>query len=286
MRVHIHRPRPPLDAFVENVTWFEDYRPAHKREKLIPDGAVEIIVDLTDRPKKLYDRDDLRRSRDFHDAWISGLRSRWIVVEAQQGSSLVIIRFWPCGAAPFLRMPADELTDHVVPLTDVFGSEASFLREMLLEADTIGARMEAVERWLLRRGGSHLEQPALADFLSRRLSAPGNQTIAELAESVGYTERHVRSLVKQTIGASPKRYARIRRFQRVLSHLKHDTPPSEADLMLLSGPLPEPDWADVAQAHQYFDQSHLARDFREFAGMTPGAYVATYRGLENYLPFD
>jgi AraC-like DNA-binding protein len=286
MRVHVHRPQPPLDAFVENVTWFDGYHPSHSRERLIPDGAVEIIVDLTDRPKKLYDRDDTSRSRDFRDAWISGVRSRWIVVEAQQGSSLVIIRFWPGGAGPFVRMPADELSDHVVALSDVFGGEASLLREMLLEADTVGARMAAVERWLLRKGGSHLEQPALARFLSRRLSADGNPTIAELAESVGYTERHVRSLVKQSIGVAPKRYARIRRFQRVLSHLKRDAAPTEADLMLLSGPLPEPDWADVAQAHHYFDQSHLARDFREFTGMTPGAYVAAYRGLENYLPFD
>jgi hypothetical protein len=28
------------------------------------------------------------------------------------------------------------------------------------------------------------------------------------------------------------------------------------------------------------------RDFKDFSGMTPGAYLASFRGLENYLPFD
>jgi hypothetical protein len=67
----------------------------HTRERILPDGAVEIIVDLTDRPKKLYDRDELSSARDFRHAWISGMRREWIVIEAQTGASMgAILGAW------------------------------------------------------------------------------------------------------------------------------------------------------------------------------------------------
>ena len=50
----LHVPGPPLDRHVELLTFYAGFDPQHDREKLIPDGAIQIIVDLTDRPKKLY----------------------------------------------------------------------------------------------------------------------------------------------------------------------------------------------------------------------------------------
>jgi AraC-like DNA-binding protein len=62
--------------------------------------------------------------------------------------------------------------------------------------------------------------------------------------------------------------------------------PIVEDLELRGRPPEEPDWADVAVLFGYYDQSHLARDFRELAGETPNGYVGAFRGLENYLPLD
>jgi hypothetical protein len=84
---HFHRPGPPLDRFVELVTYYEGYEPSHSKERLLPDGAVEIVVDLTETPKRLYDRSDLARSVSFRKAWISGMRNHWIAIEAATGAS-------------------------------------------------------------------------------------------------------------------------------------------------------------------------------------------------------
>ena len=55
----------------------------------------------------------------------------------------------------------------------------------------------------------------------------------------------------------------------------------------MQAPAPaEPDWAELALDYGYYDQSHLTHDFKEFAGLTPHAYLTAYRGLENYLPLD
>lgn len=38
MLLHLHRPRPPLDRFVELVTYYAGYQPDHTKERLLPDG--------------------------------------------------------------------------------------------------------------------------------------------------------------------------------------------------------------------------------------------------------
>ena len=75
--LHLHRPGPPLDRFVELVTYYAGFQPDHTKERLLPDGAIEIIVDLTDTPKMLYDRDDYTRGTGMRRAWISGMRRSW-----------------------------------------------------------------------------------------------------------------------------------------------------------------------------------------------------------------
>ncbi len=57
----------------------------------------------------------------------------------------------------------------------------------------------------------------------------------------------------------PKTVARVLRFERVAGLLMHETAPS---------------LADVALECDYYDQAHFNRDFRDFAGTTPTAFVA------------
>ena len=39
-----------------------------------------------------------------------------------------------------------------------------------------------------------------------------------------------------------------------------------------SARLQYPAWAELAAEHGFYDQSHLNREFRDIAGVTPGAY--------------
>lgn len=288
MLLHLHRPGPPLDRFVELVTYFEGYEPEHSKERLLPDGAVEIIVDLGERPKRLFDRDDSARSTAFKRAWISGMRRNWIVIEAQPGSSLLVIRFKPGGAFPFLGFAVEGITDIVDQLDTVIGDATASLRDRLLESPTPQAKMAAVEHWLIARAGGALEPNFVIEYLTGRLFAPAGIRIGDVVAEIGYSQRHVLDLCRRWVGLSPKQYGRIRRFQQVLSAVArpHGEEPTEEEMKLRSGPLVEPDWGDLAASHGYCDQSHLVRDFRDFAGMTPSAYARSFRGLENYLPFD
>lgn len=286
MLLHLHRPDPPLDRFVELITYYAGYQPDHTKEKLLPDGAVEIIIDLTDSPKKLYDRSDYSRSKSFRNAWISGMRREWIVIEAAPGASMAVIRFRPGGAYPFLGFGVEEITDTVDQLDCVLGPATESLRDRILEAPTVPGKMAAVESWLLERSRGRMQTNPMIEYLTGRLFAPAGIRISDVVEEIGYSQRHILGLFRRWVGITPKQYVRIRRFQQVLTSVVGGNPPDPAAAELRSVPPPEPDWADIALVHGFYDQSHLVRDFREFSGLTPTAYISAFRGLENYLPID
>jgi len=41
-----HVPRPPLSGFVELLWLYEGPPPEHRRERLLPTGTVELVVNL------------------------------------------------------------------------------------------------------------------------------------------------------------------------------------------------------------------------------------------------
>ena len=74
------------------------------------------------------------------------------------------------------------------------------------------------------------------------------------------------ALLREYVGMNPKEYGRIARFQRALRMMQ----------------LGSRDYADIAYANGYSDQSHFIRDFRQFSGMTPkqlAGYQAPYSDL-------
>jgi AraC-like DNA-binding protein len=279
MEFALHFPRGRLGTLVESLTFYAGYAPQHDRERLIPDGAIQVIVDLTERSKRLYAGETSPAGVDFARSWISGMQQRWIVIEAQQAASMMIVRFRPGAARLLTGHDASAIAGSVHPLDAVIGRGAASLRDRILEAEGIGAKFAAAEGWLLERLAD-AEPHKLAARLVDRLVRPG-QRVRDLAEDVGLSERQLRNVFAAAVGVPPKLYARISRFQRLLGTLAQTAPGNTA---LEGGPLPAPDWAALAAETGYSDQSHLHHEFVAFAGLTPGAYASAYRGLSNYLP--
>lgn len=82
----------------------------------------------------------------------------------------------------------------------------------------------------------------------------GTVPLRRVAQHLGCTPRSLRRWIREAAGVPPKRYSRLLRFQAVLA---------------ASDPLAAPDWASLACRFHYFDQSHLIRDFQEFAWSSP-----------------
>ncbi len=78
--------------------------------------------------------------------------------------------------------------------------------------------------------------------------------IARLANETGWSHKHFIARFRDETGVAPKTAARLIRFHRVVQAIT---------------PGKKPVWSDIAVATGYYDQAHMAREFREFARCTP-----------------
>jgi AraC-like DNA-binding protein len=261
------QPAPPLDQFVDWFWFHSDLQAAHSMERLLPDGTFELVIDLSDVPRKLFDRKNPRLYREFRGAWISGARADFIVIDVIQKTSMIGAHFKPGGAAAFLGMPADELTGRVENTDLVWGVAMNDLRTAILEEPSVDAKFHLLEKFLRER----LTVPDRRDgirYALRRLSErPDVGRMADLAEEVGISQKHFIALFRSQVGLTPKKFCRVRRFHKALQEI-------ETSCAL--------DWAGIATNTGYYDQSHFIRDFHSFSGMNPSAYL-TARG--EYLGF-
>jgi transcriptional regulator GlxA family with amidase domain len=191
--------------------------------------------------------------------------TRYVEIRRFEVPLVLGVRFRPAGAVPFLGYPAAEITDLNVPVETLWGARAARLLDRLAEVQSIGQRLEILERALLEhlRPARRGDPPILyaANLIATR---PSFWRTSGLASEVGLSPRQFRRRFESAVGIGPKRFARIVRFQKVL-----------ATALTNSVVVSENGWARLALDAGFFDQAHLNRDFREFTGMSPARFLAT-----------
>src|SRR5262249_23748593 len=108
---HIFTPAPPLADFVELFWWYDDYALPHTRERLLPTGKVELVIDLKEETQRICDRQDLTHCQRYRGPLICGPHARFFHIDTTQQSSIIGIHFKAGGAFPFFGVPASELQD-------------------------------------------------------------------------------------------------------------------------------------------------------------------------------
>jgi AraC-like DNA-binding protein len=239
-------------------------------ERLLPDGAIELIFDLTDTPKTWYDSETPQRIRTVRESWLSGQHRRSIVIESAKNSRMIGARFRPGGLHPFLGMPVAELNDSVEETALLWGSGAGELRERLLAATSVDERFAVLDRALAERGRGKLEPDApLAYVLERLMTIPGETSIRSLAEDVGLTQKRLVRTFEEKVGLKPKTLSRVLRFQTVVRKLEREARVS---------------WSFVAHEAGYYDQAHFIRDFESLSGLSPSRYLVERGEFLNFVP--
>jgi len=268
----IHVPQPPLSQFVENIWLVQGFVAGYTREKILPDGAIELIIDFDSQPKTIFEDETSTRFRTVKKAWISGERTRYIVIGAATNDSMVGIRFRPGGAYPFFRFPISELSESVTELDLIWGRLVDEIRDELAAIESPDDRLLRLESFLLRQVQRSLEPNRLIAFAVNQLQhSPQFLAIRDLASTIGITQKHLISQFEKVVGLRPKSFARVCKFQKVVNLIEQKD---------------QIEWSTLALDCGYYDQAHFIREFQSFSGLNPSTYVTQRGEYVNFVPID
>ncbi|WP_437986150.1 helix-turn-helix domain-containing protein [Sorangium sp. So ce117] len=232
-----------LSRFVEGV---HSLLPVggHTRHERLPDGRTMLVFRVLEEGRR-------------GDVCVAGPRTHALFKNAGGVARAISIQFKPGWSAPLLGVAANALTDRIIPLEDIWGRPGGDLCDELLAARSLPELLDRVSRAVALRTRQTFES-ASARLARRavRLLEGDEVRVERVAERLGVTARHLRRAFTESVGVSPKDFARTVRLQRAVRMAATSK-----------------DWARIARDAGYYDQAHLIADFRELVGLTPGAFV-------------
>jgi AraC-like DNA-binding protein len=258
------RPGPALRRYVAFYTGYRQRGVPPAVHRGLPSPYLTLILTLDD-PLVVAAHPDHRQAPGRYDALIGGLHLAPAVITHDGRQSGMQLAVRPLGCRALLGLPAGELGGVDADLAAVVGDGlVARLRGELHDARTWPERFARVDRVLgevLRDRGGDVH-PAVAYAYDRLLATGGDVAVGALAAEAGWSARHLTNRFHAEVGLRVKEAARVVRFDRARRRLH-----TGARL------------ADVAAATGYFDQAHLAREFRALAGVPPSRWLADEIGF-------
>lgn len=219
-------------------------------------------LERADRPQFRLRLNDSPGEYHFADGWmceawgatIIGPTSAPVRAISRGPVHLAGMGLMPGGWATLMGPEADKYTDRALPAHELFGDWIYAVADAMAAADCDTARLgmlHELAREIMRRG-----EPAPLWFtrtVDSWLMAHLSPQVDDLVAATGMSARSVERMTKRFYGVSPKMLARKYRALRAASALARG------------------DKVDAgALAEAFYDQSHLIREVKKFAGATPG----------------
>jgi len=253
-------PHLSLKPFVECYWVIEsDSNPDQEREKIIPDGFVEIIYHYGDS----YRVSSQGGWEEQKDKLFGGQIDKHFYIENTGRTGMIGIKLKPEVVALLFDLDMSIYANKVTSLSDipVLHKVSALFGEGHYEK-TI-EDIEAYFLSLIPQVGSHPIQRAVSLIFEQN----GMLSVQDLSEYLSINQRQLERYFKKYIGLSPKKYARIIRFNYIFELMKKK----------------DHNWQDLVFNAGYYDQSHFIKNFQEFTGEDPTKYGFDEKNMANFF---
>lgn len=173
---------------------------------------------------------------------------------------------------------------HLKPyaLKELLNINASDLTNKFISVDNISLFQELYELILLNIENEKSLINEIINFFNNAIRYPisfevksfleyiekkDSNSISEITNKIGITERNLERKFKTEVGLSPKKYLQIQRVFKVFEKLED-----------------KPDWQNIVYEFNYSDQAHLINEFKKYANIAPGLYVKQGLTISKQLP--
>lgn len=228
-----------------------------ERQRIIPDGCIEMAFILGDDIKRYTSEDEfILQPR----AMVLGQTIEPFYIEPTGYVNTFAVRFYPYGFANFVTTPIKNLANKETPIELLFEEKlAKELAQKIIQATDTKERIEIIENFLLDKLNDkvtidNIVKTTIDVLLSTKGSKPINVI---LKEDLSKRRQLERKFLRQ-IGISPKQLGKVIRLQTALK-------------MLLNRK--SENLTQIAYDSEYYDQAHFIKDFKEFTGTNPKEFL-------------
>ena len=252
-------PRPALAEFVETICIMEhDFQVSEWLSPIysfVPAHTRFLCFYLED-PIKVKKETGVfeQRARSM----IIGPQTIPVTLDVGQKYVNVVVMLKPCGLYRLLGIPLNEILDQDFDAYLILGKEINLVVEQLVNSQHAEDRNGIVQEYLLHKVTSLKPALPIDRAMDQLVKAKGNIPMDLLASKSYLSVRQFERQSLERIGTSPKLFARIVRFSESYKCKQRD---------------PTATWTKIAHRFGYYDQMHLIRDFRQFAGVNPSTIV-------------
>lgn len=235
-------------------------------QRIVPSGLAELIFFPGDKPVSSDSK------RDFaYNSLINGQQNGYYDLKIRSHLTVYSIIFQPYSLPVFFNIPSREFFNNSVPLQHILKNEVNELEGRLGEASNMKERVAVTEEFLIARLRRHDEDyqfKRVAESIALINRKRGMVNIEELSSLACLSQKQFTRIFSEHVGASPKQFLRIVRFQNALERKSMKAAGSLTELCYLCG---------------YYDQSHMTAEFRHFSGMSPREYFSSCEPYSDYF---
>ena len=222
----------------------------------LPSPDLTVVLPL-DGPLEFLEMADPSQAPGFIAETASGLTDRPVLMRHDGSQEGVQLALTPAGCRALLGRPTAAVGASVVPLGDVLVG-AGELMGRLAETPKWPDRFTVIDDVLRRAVGRScrpMSTPLATAFAL--LTSSSAWSVQDVAGEIGWSRRHLSGRFTAEFGIAPGDAGRIARFDRSRRLIRSGC-----------GSL-----AQVAADAGYYDQAHLAREWRRLAGRAPSVWL-------------
>lgn len=184
---------------------------------------------------------------------ITGISDSVKIFKNTAGIGTILVYFTEIGFAQFSSCPAQELFNQSVSLDNLFDKQkVSAVEENLAEALTDNERIKVVETFLEEQFKEKEEDRLVVKAVTLIYGSKGSMRIKELLQQLHISQSAFEKRFRKLVGATPKKFASIVRFNTVLQDLGQ-----------------EKSLTEICYDNNFFDQAHFIKDFKQYTGDSP-----------------
>lgn len=230
----------------------------YEKQRIIPDGCIEIAFILGDDIKRFTSETDfILQPR----AMVLGQTIEPFFIQPTGFVNTFAIRFYPYGFGNFVTTPIKNLANKETPIAELFGQTVAYkLEQEIIQATDTQQRIEIIETFLLNKlKEKNTIDNIVESTIEALLETSGSLPINTILKGDLSKRRQLERMFVKQIGISPKQLAKVIRLQTALKLLLNQ----ERETL-----------TQIAYESEYYDQNHFIKDFKEFTGTTPKAFLA------------